>query len=79
MFVSGLPGETGPQGKTIFVKGDPGDCGIPGLPGVPGLPGNPGTKGVQGKQGTLGAKGMARGCWFRTGQIQVTKCSSCLW
>uniref|UniRef100_A0A8C4UHL0 Collagen IV NC1 domain-containing protein n=1 Tax=Falco tinnunculus TaxID=100819 RepID=A0A8C4UHL0_FALTI len=56
-FTIGQPGNPGPPGETIFVRGDPGDIGIRGAPGNPGQRGQQGARGLPGNQGRGGTKG----------------------
>uniref|UniRef100_A0A8C5X819 Collagen IV NC1 domain-containing protein n=1 Tax=Malurus cyaneus samueli TaxID=2593467 RepID=A0A8C5X819_9PASS len=58
--MKGHPGNPGPPGETIFVRGDPGDMGIRGAPGNPGPRGPQGARGPPGSQGREGPKGMIR-------------------
>uniref|UniRef100_A0A8C5JJI6 Collagen IV NC1 domain-containing protein n=5 Tax=Passeriformes TaxID=9126 RepID=A0A8C5JJI6_JUNHY len=59
-FSIGDPGNPGPPGETIFVRGDPGDSGVRGAPGNPGPRGQQGARGPPGSQGRAGPKGMVR-------------------
>lgn len=65
----GHPGNPGPPGETIFVRGDPGDGGIRGASGNPGPRGQQGARGPPGSQGREGPKGMVRDVFKLLGHL----------